>query len=212
MDPTQIASLRAVWAAARDYKEASVSALGVGTDIPAAVVLTAGRQMIGSFLLPDDRTEALAIIATNVALSDCDLVSLVGEIWTADDDGPTDNLAAAFADGDPRVHEALMCVGCTTAGEWRRKVSCYRYRGRNVEWTKPVASTMGPPPFLLMAVEQGFAERQSRPGPALVKPGASLTKIGSVEVGDDIMVAFAYHASCPCGSGRTIKDCCAVRN
>lgn len=212
MDPTQLASLRAIWAAARDYKEASVSALGVGTDIPRAAVLTAGRQMIGSFLLPDDNTEAFATIAANVAFSDCDLVSLVGEIWTADHDGPTDNLAAAFAEGDPRVHEALMCVGCTVQGEWRRKVACYRYQGRTIEWTKPVASTAGPPAFFLQGIEQGYAERQTRPGPALVRPGASLTKIGSADLGDNIMVTFAYHASCPCGSGRTIKDCCAVRN
>lgn len=211
MDPTQLASLRAIWAAARDYKEASVNALGVGTDIPRALVLTTGRQMIGSFPVPDDPTEAFATVLVNVALSDCDLVSLVSEIWTASDHSDTE-LAARFAKGDPDVEEAVMCVGVTPDGEWRRKISCYQYHGRTIEWHKPQSSTMGPPAFLLNAAAQGFAERQIRTGPALVKPGASLTKIGSQEVGENVMVSFAYHAACPCGSGLAIGNCCAVRN
>lgn len=215
MDPTQLASLKAIWAAARDYKEAAVHALGVGTDIPKAFVLTAGRQMIGTFPIPDDPAEAFATITVNVALSDCDLVSLVAEMWVArdpDSHGDSGGLAARFADGDPDVQEAVMCVGYNIDGQWRRKISAYRYQGRSVQWVKPQGSPLPPPDWFVRAADEGFRERQARQGPAIVRPGASLQKIGSQQVGENIMVTFAYHASCPCGSGRTIRNCCAIRN
>lgn len=211
MDPTQQASLKAIWCAARDYKEASVHAMGVGTDLPRALVLTAGRQMIGSFPVPDDTTEAFATVLVNVALSDCDLVALVGEIWVSLNPD-ADNLAARFAEGDPTVAEAVMCVGYTGDGEWRRVISAYRYQGRNVQWARPQVSPLPPPEYFLRAAAQGFTERENRDGPALVRPGATLQHVGSAPVGENIMVTFAYHAACPCGSGQTIKNCCALRN
>lgn len=216
MDPNPV--VRHICRAVRHWKQRLVDLDGVGADIPPALLTLNGPSLIGAHSL--ERVTGVtreASVITAIALTDCDLAALAFEAY-ADIDrrySPDVALAPLFAAGDPAIVEAVMVtVGCRD-GRWTSVGFPYAYNGRKVTWAPP-RSTAGWADEVLArqqaALGAGFARQAERVGPAPMVAGSQLAIVDEIATEDMAMVSFAVMAPCPCGSGRTIEDCCARNN
>lgn len=191
---------------------------GVGADIPPALLTLSGASLLGAYSLDEVHGVVRdATVITAIGLSDCDLAALAFEAYV--DVGrhhdPAADLAPLFAAGDPHVQEAVMVtIMARGRGSFARTYP-YTYDGRRVHWHVPLDPSSFSENGLAVqrrVMAEGFARQADRDGPALLTAGAQLSIVGEQTCDHMVMVSFAVMAACPCGSGRTIEDCCARNN
>jgi hypothetical protein len=212
MDPNHVSTLRAICSAAKAQKQELVNRYGVGTDIPAALATTVGRLPLGCYPLGRGEADVAGLITSAIALSDADLAVVIQEVYASTDDIGS-ALAPRFAAGDPTVTEGLLFIALPRGGHPKWKLERYRYVGRDVDWlgsgVTPADDVIGP--YAPLA-DQAYTMQRRREGPAPLTRGAQLLHVGTCQHDDTLFVHFALQQSCPCGSGRTMNECCALRN
>lgn len=216
MDPNL--SVHHAGRAVRHWKERLVSQGGVGTDIPPAVVTLNGPMLIGAHDLSVVHGPARdASVVAAIALSDCDWAVVIFEAYLdVHMKYPTGTeLAPFFAAGDPAVAEAVVFSFVDRRGYTDARLYPYTYgAGRKVQWEAPasLAAARNIVTKQHRVMGEGFKAQAERPGPPLLAPGANLEVVGVEACEHMAVVSFAVSAPCPCGSGRPIEECCALRN
>jgi hypothetical protein len=216
MDPNHYAMLRATRLAVRTFKQRIVDECGIGTDVPNAMLIAQGPQVLTTVAVDPHDPMTVINVATTVGLSDADLVIGVVECYMATDGDNDRKLAAAFADGDPTVVESFLYYIIPRAGPSRTLTDAYRYEHKRIVWID-----VGRPEVVLSEtgrrmermIRTGFRAQETRPGPAVIQPGSQLRNVGHTDLGDGgLLVEYALTLACPCGSGRPMNQCCLLNN
>jgi hypothetical protein len=218
MDPNPLS--KALMSTLRQRKQALVHDRGVGTDLPATLLTLYRGKPLGAYRIQDLRqsAEVTALTQTAVALSAADMAAFISEHYVQANDEDNDEwLGERFAAGDPAVHEAIALVLVTPEGRVSVDFDVYRYEGKTIVWQKVENPSPGLARHMAAVcrhhVLPAFEAQAQRAGPPVLGPGGHIHLLGSHRVSDtDILVHFALHNVCPCGSGRSMNDCCATRN
>jgi len=187
---------------------------GVGVDVPRTLLTCRGSQLIEAYPLDDDDTVAM-IMAAAIMLSDADRAFVGCDVYYEMADNPyvppPGDLGRRFAMGDPDVCEALQIMCVPETGPATSIFRTYTYDGRTVRWENriEVDGSAG----YVSALQVAFRHRAEHPDEtSLIQPGTRVHLLDQQPLGADIGLLFALSLGCPCGSGRTIQDCCSVRN
>ena len=221
MDPNPLVALSSARMATRLLKQNLVAREGIGADVPFTIVTTRGPVPIGVYDGEGDNAEIAATVHMAVTMSDCDTVLYLGELYIepgGDHEPGVGELAHRFAHGDPRVKEAIAVTAVHRSGHLRSIFDPYHYEGRTVVWD-PLSAPYAPAwrdfheRSLLRSMGDAFEVQAQRPGPPALRPGSHLHRIGSESINDhEMLVSFALCSPCPCGSGRTMNECCRQNN
>lgn len=213
MDPNPL--LTKAQAVFRRRKEKLVAAGGVGADMDACLVIVQGGRAIAGYQFPDEPAEIQALVITAIGLSDADAVVVASDAYVDIGTGMNNvaDLRQRFANGDLSVSEA---IGILVVDRNRRHASCwdtYRFTGTKVCWTQQMPNVhVIEHAQLIRDIHDGFTMQAQRPEPALLTDGSTLSVVGHHHLDQGILVEFAIHAGCLCGSGRPADYCCQIRN
>lgn len=198
----------AVLRKAMGLKEELVATEGVGVDLPLAIELRRLGVNLG-VALPGELTGLIRTIRGLVALTACDHVILLGEVFAYHADHPPGrhpdpgDLARWFAAGHPGIRECLQVVSAYAEGRVDAGQIDYRYDGRRMVWGEMWASGLELAGTIPVVLLDGFALQRTRPGPAfpptVVARGLGVEFLAPTLTGDP---------ACPCGSGIKAKHCC----